>query len=78
MFFDCTALLTGLTASIISRWGKNERFSYGYVQSFCYLKEYMLILIFFMITSRQGLLLDEVAYTFMNKLENINSALLPN
>jgi len=33
MFFDCTALLTGLTASIISRWGKNERFSYGYVRA---------------------------------------------
>ncbi|XP_031555001.1 zinc transporter 7-like [Actinia tenebrosa] len=30
MFFDCTALLAGLIASVISRWGKNERFSYGY------------------------------------------------
>lgn len=29
MFFDCTALLAGLIASVISRWGKNERFSYG-------------------------------------------------
>eukprot|EP00794_Sanderia_malayensis_P008180 gene8180-9057_t len=33
MFFDCTALLTGLMASIISRWGKNERYSYGYVRA---------------------------------------------
>lgn len=31
MFFDCTALLAGLIASVISRWGKNERFSYGWV-----------------------------------------------
>lgn len=30
MFFDCTALLAGLIASVISRWGRNERFSYGY------------------------------------------------
>lgn len=30
MFFDCTALLAGLIASVIARWGKNERFSYGY------------------------------------------------
>ncbi|KAK2569914.1 Zinc transporter 7-A [Acropora cervicornis] len=29
MFFDCTALLAGLVASVITRWGKNERFSYG-------------------------------------------------
>ncbi|KAK3747567.1 hypothetical protein QZH41_015795, partial [Actinostola sp. cb2023] len=31
MFFDCTALLAGLIATVISRWGKNERYSYGYV-----------------------------------------------
>lgn len=30
MFFDCTALMAGLIASVISRWGKNERYSYGY------------------------------------------------
>lgn len=30
MFFDCTALLAGLIASVIAKWGKNERFSYGY------------------------------------------------
>lgn len=29
MFFDCTALLAGLIASVIAKWGKNERFSYG-------------------------------------------------
>jgi len=33
MFFDCTALLTGLIATVISRWGKNERYSYGYVRA---------------------------------------------
>ena len=35
MFFDCTALLAGLIASVIARWGKNERFSYGWVYH-CY------------------------------------------
>lgn len=31
MFFDCTALVTGLVASIMSRRPANERFSYGFV-----------------------------------------------
>lgn len=29
MFFDCTALLAGLAASVISRWRATETFSYG-------------------------------------------------
>nr|XP_033477944.1 zinc transporter 7 [Epinephelus lanceolatus] len=29
MFFDCTALLAGLAASVISRWRSNDSFSYG-------------------------------------------------
>lgn len=29
MFFDCTALLAGLAASVISRWRANENYSYG-------------------------------------------------
>jgi len=29
MFFDCTALLAGLAASVISRWRSNDNFSYG-------------------------------------------------
>lgn len=33
MFFDCTALLAGLIASIVARWQENERFSYGYVRA---------------------------------------------
>ncbi|XP_053552549.1 zinc transporter 7, partial [Bombina bombina] len=33
MFFDCTALLAGLAASVISRWKTNEAFSYGYVRA---------------------------------------------
>ncbi|XP_046845408.1 zinc transporter 7-like [Xenia sp. Carnegie-2017] len=32
MFFDCTALMAGVVASVISRWKKNERYSYGYVR----------------------------------------------
>lgn len=33
MFFDCTALIGGLMASIVTRWAANERFSYGYVRA---------------------------------------------
>ena len=33
MFFDCTALIGGLAASIVTRWAANERFSYGYVRA---------------------------------------------
>uniref|UniRef100_A0A4W3II29 Zinc transporter n=1 Tax=Callorhinchus milii TaxID=7868 RepID=A0A4W3II29_CALMI len=33
MFFDCTALLAGLAASVISRWRSNDTFSYGYVRA---------------------------------------------
>ncbi|XP_055498332.1 zinc transporter 7 [Leucoraja erinacea] len=33
MFFDCTALLAGLAASVISRWRPNDNFSYGYVRA---------------------------------------------
>lgn len=33
MFFDCTALLAGLAASVISRWKTNDSFSYGYVRA---------------------------------------------
>ncbi|KAH3696295.1 zinc transporter 7-like [Dreissena polymorpha] len=33
MFFDCTALLAGLAASVISRWRATETFSYGYVRA---------------------------------------------
>lgn len=33
MFFDCTALLAGLAASVISRWKSNEAFSYGFVRA---------------------------------------------
>jgi solute carrier family 30 (zinc transporter), member 5/7 len=33
MFFDCTALLTGLAASMIAKWRSNERYTYGYVRA---------------------------------------------
>ncbi|XP_022620577.1 zinc transporter 7 isoform X1 [Seriola dumerili] len=33
MFFDCTALLAGLAASVISKWRSNDSFSYGYVRA---------------------------------------------
>ncbi|XP_014238852.1 zinc transporter 7-A [Trichogramma pretiosum] len=30
MFFDCTGLIAGLVASIITKWRANDKFSYGY------------------------------------------------
>ncbi|XP_078573700.1 zinc transporter 7-B-like [Branchiostoma floridae x Branchiostoma japonicum] len=33
MFFDCTALLAGLAASVVSRWRSTENFSYGFVRA---------------------------------------------
>ncbi|CAH4031457.1 zinc transporter 7 [Pieris brassicae] len=33
MFFDCTGLVAGLAASLISKWRSNERFSYGYARA---------------------------------------------
>ena len=29
MFFDCTALLAGLVASLVSKWRADDKFSYG-------------------------------------------------
>ncbi|XP_057339282.1 zinc transporter 7 [Microplitis mediator] len=33
MFFDCTALVTGLVASVVTKWRANERYSFGYVRA---------------------------------------------
>lgn len=33
MFFDCTALLAGLVATVISKWRANDRYTYGYVRT---------------------------------------------
>lgn len=33
MFFDCTGLLAGLAASVITKWKANERYTYGYVRA---------------------------------------------
>lgn len=33
MFFDCTGLLFGLAASVVTKWRANERYSYGYVRA---------------------------------------------
>lgn len=33
MFFDCTGLLAGLVASIITKWRPDDKFSYGYVRA---------------------------------------------
>nr|CAG4650305.1 EOG090X09D3 [Sida crystallina] len=33
MFFDCTGLLAGLAASVITKWKANDNYSYGYVRA---------------------------------------------
>ncbi|GAB0091484.1 zinc transporter 7 [Sergentomyia squamirostris] len=33
MFFDCTGLLAGLAASVITKWKANDRYTYGYVRA---------------------------------------------
>lgn len=33
MFFDCTGLLAGLAASVITKWKANDKYSYGYVRA---------------------------------------------
>lgn len=33
MFFDCSALIAGLVATVISKWKSNERYTYGYVRA---------------------------------------------
>ncbi|XP_059612858.1 zinc transporter 7 [Phlebotomus argentipes] len=33
MFFDCTGLVAGLAASVITKWKANERYTYGYVRA---------------------------------------------
>lgn len=33
MFFDCTALIAGLVASVITRWPANDKFTFGYVRA---------------------------------------------
>ena len=33
MFFDCTGLMAGLVASVITKWRANDKFSYGYVRA---------------------------------------------
>lgn len=33
MFFDCSGLLAGLAASVITKWSPNERYTYGYVRA---------------------------------------------
>ncbi|CAG9765861.1 unnamed protein product [Ceutorhynchus assimilis] len=33
MFFDCTGLIAGLAASVITKWKANDKYSYGYVRA---------------------------------------------
>ena len=32
MFFDCTGLMAGLVATVITKWKANDKYSYGYVR----------------------------------------------
>jgi len=33
MFFDCTGLMAGLVATVITKWKSNDKYSYGYVRA---------------------------------------------
>jgi len=33
MFFDCTGLMAGLVATVITKWRANDKYSYGYVRA---------------------------------------------
>jgi len=33
MFFDCTGLLAGLVATVITKWKSNDKYTYGYVRA---------------------------------------------
>merc|ERR1712203_168773 len=33
MFFDCTGLLAGLVATVITKWRANDKYGYGYVRA---------------------------------------------
>jgi len=33
MFFDCTGLMAGLVATVITKWKANDKYSYGYVRA---------------------------------------------
>ena len=33
IFFECTVLLDGLEASVITKWKANEKYAYGYVRA---------------------------------------------
>ena len=33
MFFDCTGLMAGLAASVITKWRANDKYPYGYLRA---------------------------------------------
>merc|ERR1719452_288851 len=33
MFFDCTGLMAGLVATVITKWKSNDKYTYGYVRA---------------------------------------------
>ena len=51
MFFDCTGLMAGLAASVITKWRANEKYPYGYLRAearflyFTFLKQHWIYLI---------------------------------
>lgn len=73
MFFDCTALLAGLIASVISRWKKNETFSYGYCISYFYLYSFLCVLYAFVPFVPFTLCWVTLCIWFSTWLQNIES-----
>lgn len=72
MFFDCTGLLAGLAASVITKWKANEKYSYGYVRAEViagFVNSLFLLFIAFFILSEaveRAIEPPEVLYTFLS------------
>jgi zinc transporter 5/7 len=67
MFFDCSALVAGLIASVISKWKANDRYTYGYVRAEVvngFLNGLFLIFIAFFILS-EAIEVNYYSYNFL-------------
>lgn len=82
MFFDCTGLLAGLAASVITKWKANDKYSYGYVRAEViagFVNGLFLLFISFFIMSEaveRAIEPPEVRNTFLNTKSNTQALFL--
>lgn len=78
MFFDCTGLLAGLAASVITKWKANDRYSYGYVRAEVIAgfvnSLFLLFISFFILSESVERLIEppEVSHHFFSQTSIIN------